>query len=155
MSLYLTSLVLFMVVLLSGLVVVALPNKQKNFIRLLLAFSGAYLLSLSFLHFLPEIYQSSGARVGLFVLLGFLIQLILEVVSGGIEHGHIHMHQKEGAKPVPPYAVIFGLGIHSFLEGMPLASGEIHAGAFTNMPLLLGIVLHKIPIAIVSLMPNF
>ncbi len=148
MTLYLIITALFVPVLIGGLVVFVLPVQKPRRIRLLLSFSGAYLLALSVLHFLPEIYQSSGSKAGLFVLLGFLIQLGLEIISGGIEHGHIHVHKSQNQKAVIPYGVIIGLGIHSFLEGMPLAFGQ---GAHTkdNFPLLLGIVFHKIPVAIV------
>lgn len=148
MTLYLTCVVLFSAVVLSGMVMFVMPFK-KDRVRLLLSFSGAYLFALSLVHFLPEIYHSAGAKAGLWVLLGFLIQLVLEIISGGIEHGHIHVHKKHGAKAVVPYAVILGLGIHSFLEGMPLAFSVEGGGAFSNTPLLMGILLHKIPVAFV------
>jgi zinc transporter ZupT len=137
-----------MPVLLSGLAVFVLPVQKPKRIRLLLSFSGAYLLALSVLHFLPEIYQSSGSKAGLFVLLGFLMQLGLEIISGGIEHGHIHVHKKDNQKAVIPYGVIIGLGIHSFLEGMPLAFNQ-DAEINQKFPLLIGIIFHKIPVAIV------
>lgn len=147
-TLYLTCVVLFTAVVLSGMMMFVMPFK-KDRVRLLLSFSGAYLLSLSLVHFLPEIYKSIGAKAGLWVLLGFMIQLVLEIVSGGIEHGHIHVHKKHGVKAVVPYAVILGLGIHSFLEGMPLAFAADRGTFFSNTPLLMGIVLHKIPVAFV------
>lgn len=148
MMLYLTCAVLFAAVVLSGMVVFVVPFK-KDKVRLLLSFSGAYLFALSLVHFLPEIYHSAGAKAGLFVLLGFLIQLVLEIISGGIEHGHIHVHHKHGGQSVVPYAVIAGLGIHSFLEGMPLAFAAEGDTVFSNTPLLLGIILHKVPVAFV------
>lgn len=145
MAIYLTASVLFISVVLSGTGVFFAPLK-KNHTRLLLSFSGAYLFSLSLVHFLPEIYQHSGSKAGIFVLVGFLIQLVLEIISGGIEHGHMHVH---GHHAKVPYAVIAGLGLHSLLEGMPLAFSVSTDSLFSNTPLLLGIVLHKIPVAIV------
>lgn len=145
MALYLTASLLFASVVLSGLGVFVFPLEKKR-IRLLLSFSGAYLFSLSLVHFLPEIYQHAGAKAGLFVLFGFLIQLVLEIISGGIEHGHIHVH-KNNTKV--PYSIIIGLGLHSFIEAMPLAFSAGEENLFSNTPLLLGIVLHKIPVAIV------
>lgn len=64
----------------SGAFIVAIlenANKQK-LIKLLLAFSGGFLLSIAFIHFLPELYSHSKASIGLYILLGFLIQLLLE-----------------------------------------------------------------------------
>ena len=145
MTLYLTSSLLFASVIISGLGVFIFPLAKKQ-IRLLLAFSGAYLFSLSLVHFLPEIYEHAGAKAGFFVLVGFLIQLLLEIASGGIEHGHIHL-KKSSIKV--PYSVIIGLALHSFIEGMPLAFAVEGDNLFTNTPLLFGILLHKIPVSIV------
>ncbi len=147
-ALYLTCVVLFSAVVLSGTAMFITPFK-KDSVRLLLSFSGAYLLTLSLVHFLPDIYTNIGSQAGLWVLVGFMIQLVLEMFSGGIEHGHIHVHKKEGAKSVVPYAVILGLGIHSFLEGMPLAFEAENGGLLSNRPLLTGIILHKVPVALV------
>lgn len=131
----------------SGAFIVAIlenANKQK-LIKLLLAFSGGFLLSIAFIHFLPELYSHSKASIGLYILLGFLIQLLLEFFSGGIEHGHIHHH----AKKKIPWGVLISLGIHSFLEGIPLAAPftgfELatthHHG--TSNTLLMGIIFTK------------
>lgn len=127
-------------------------NKSKNdqIIKLMLAFSGGFLLSIAFIHFIPELYEHSSFNIGAFILIGFLIQLVLEFFSGGIEHGHVHIH--EGAKV--PYALIIALSIHSLLEGIPLGSQlagiEIatshHHG--DDNSLFLGILFHRLPVAI-------
>ncbi len=124
-------------------------NKEK-LIKLLLAFSGGFLLSIAFIHFLPELYHHADEQIGIWILVGFLIQLILEFFSGGIEHGHIH-HHNDGRIP---WGVLIALGIHSFVEGIPLAApfigeqtatGHHHGGENT---LLMGIIFHQIPVAI-------
>ena len=128
------------------------PNKLK----LLIAFSGAYLLSITALHMLPEVFigDDRGAYFGSFVLIGFFIQVMLEYLSGGIEHGHAHTHRTAGL----PVGLMIGLCLHAFLEGMPLGAGHSHHGhehshgdSHGIEPLLLGIVLHKYPVAMVFL----
>src|ERR1700751_3752838 len=91
MTLFLYGLIAFVSVVLSGalLLVLTIP---RNPMRLLLAFSGAFLFAISMLHLIPELYASKAANVGMWILIGFLIQLLLEYVSQGIEHGHVHMH---------------------------------------------------------------
>jgi zinc transporter ZupT len=76
----------------SLLVFIIKPNKQ--IIRLLLAFSGAYLLSVTILHLLPDVYTvtTNSTTVGIFILIGIILQSILESFSKGAEHGHIHIH---------------------------------------------------------------
>lgn len=138
-------------VLLGGLIVAFFDKKDKqNIIKLLLAFSGGFLLSIAFIHFVPELYEHSTTNIGMFILLGFLIQLLLEFFSGGIEHGHIHHH---GHGKIP-WAIIISLGVHSFLEGMPLAAPFVgqetatthHHGS--DNTLLMGIIFHQLPVAV-------
>ena len=151
MVLALTILALILSVLAVGLFVSLLDKKDNDqIIKLMLAFSGGFLLSLAFIHFIPELYEHGSGRTGIYILIGFLVQLVLEFFSGGIEHGHVHSLKGSNL----PIAVVVALSLHAFLEGIPLgtelAGAEIatshhHEG---NHGLLLGILLHKIPVAI-------
>lgn len=134
---------LFSSVIISGVSVLFINISSKN-LKLLLSFSGAFLFAISVLHLIPEIYSSGTANIGIYILVGFFAQILLEFFSEGIEHGHIHIHKHDHAHSAFPYAMMIGLSIHSFLEGMPLANGDTHA----HDSLLTGIVLHNIPIAI-------
>ena len=138
-------------VLLGGLLVSFLSkSKNDHVIKLMLAFSGGFLLSIAFIHFIPELYEFHDFNIGAYILIGFLIQLILEFFSGGIEHGHIHIHG--GAKL--PIALLVALSIHSLLEGIPLGSQlagtEIatshHHG--NDNSLLFGVLFHRLPVAV-------
>jgi zinc and cadmium transporter len=136
-------LLLFLSVIASGLSVLFI-NISSTSLKLFLSFSGAFLFAISVLHLIPEIYQSGTPNIGIFILAGFFAQILLEFFSEGIEHGHIHIHKHDHKENAFPYAMMLGLSIHSFLEGMPLADITTHA----HGSLLTGIVLHNIPIAI-------
>lgn len=123
-------------VLIGFLIAFFLKKAKSTSIKLLLAFSGAYLLSLTIFEFFPEVYKSTDKMVGLFVMMGILLQIILEFLSKGAEHGHIH-HQDNKTFPL---TLFISLSIHSLLEGFPLHSHD---------SLLYGVVIHKIPIAII------
>ena len=127
-------------VLIGSLLVLFLKPSNK-IVRLLLAFSGAYLLSVTILHLVPEVYinTSNPTKIGIFVLVGILIQSILESFSKGAEHGHIHLHSDNTKFP---WLLFISLCIHAFSEGIPVHEGHNHN-------LLWAIVVHKIPIAIV------
>lgn len=137
------------VLLVATYVIFIHPLKGKS-VKLFLAFSGAYLLGISFTHLLPEVYEHSGSvRVGLFVLIGFMFQLILEFFSEGIEHAHVHIHKSSKKFPL---AMMVSLSIHAFVEGIPLEH-EIHETSFhahehSSHSLLLGIIFHNIPVTI-------
>ncbi|MDR0801674.1 ZIP family metal transporter [Fluviicola sp.] len=142
---------LLLSVVLGGVLVVLLEKKnQVRFIKLSLALSGGFLLAIAFIHFLPELYAEAHTTIGIWVLAGFLIQLFLEYFSGGIEHGHIHAH----ANKKVPYGLLISLSIHSFIEGIPLANTEVnvhnheHLTGHHHHSLLLGIILHQLPVAI-------
>ena len=113
-------------------------------IKLITAFTGAYLMALTCLHLLPDVFagsheHSADVALGAFVLLGFFLQIVLENFSGGIEHGHIHHTRK-----TIPFAMIAGLCLHAFLEAMPLTHAH-------GPHLLVGIAVHKFPVSIVLL----
>ena len=116
---------------------VSKPKDTEN-IKLLLAFSGAFLLSLTFFELLPEVYQGHNPKtIALYILGGILLQIFLEFFSKGAEHGHMHVHLKENKFPL---LLFLSLSVHALVEGVP-----IHG----NNSILYGIVIHKIPIAII------
>lgn len=152
MNLGLLTIYLALPVLLTGFVFLSLKIKAKN-LRFLLAFSAAYLFTISVTHLLPECYENSNYKmIGLFILVGFFIQILLEYFSAGIEHGHVHAHS-DSCKKHLPLGMIAGLYLHSLLEGLPIyQSGiiESHVGTVlsTQQSLVFGITVHNIPIAI-------
>lgn len=124
-----------------GALVVVLFKPSNKITRLLLSFSGAYLLSVTVLHLLPEVYSHTDGnttKFGIFILAGVLIQSVLESFSKGAEHGHIHIHSEQTKFPL---LLFISLCIHAFSEGIPILN--------ENDNLLWAIVVHKIPIAIV------
>ncbi|MGB3150955.1 MAG: ZIP family metal transporter, partial [Maribacter sp.] len=87
-------------VLLSFLLVLLTKPKKKEHFKLLLAFSGAFLLSLTIFELLPEVYESSDTKiVGVFIMLGILLQIFLEFFSKGAEHGHVHLSSESSHFP--------------------------------------------------------
>lgn len=149
-TLILNAVFLLTAVVLGGLLVVFLEKQNQNkLIKLSLAFSGGFLLAIAFTHFLPELYNENKLSIGIWILVGFLIQLFLEYFSGGIEHGHIHAH----ANKKIPFGLLISLSLHSFIEGIPLAGMEsdhatTHVVGDHQHSLLLGIILHQLPVAI-------
>ncbi|RZJ28982.1 MAG: ZIP family metal transporter [Flavobacterium sp.] len=114
-----------------------LLNPEKSRLKLLLAFSGSFLLSLTVMHLLPEVYESRDGSIGLFIMAGILFQIILEFFSKGAEHGHVHGHQHMNSIP---WLLFISLCIHAFLEGFPVSRhGDI----------AWGIAVHHFPIAII------
>ena len=122
-----------------------LKPASQRYTKLLLSFSGAYLLALTVFVLIPEVYHQHDHSldfkyIGLFVIVGVLLQIVLEFFSHGAEHGHPgHLHTAHTAFPL---SLFISLSIHSILEGFPLSHGHNH-------DLVYGIFVHKLPVAIV------
>ncbi len=136
--------ILFLTAFVSGASVILFKLKFSKNLKLLISFSGAFLLAICVLHLIPEIFSNYSEKIGIYILIGFLFQLLLEFFSNGIEHGHFHSHTKNIA--AFPLAIFISLCLHSFIEGMALIENPHE---HFNDSLLIGIVIHKIPIAIV------
>ena len=126
-------------------------------------------MGLLFLHLVPEAYafSSNVTVVGVFVLIGFLVQILLEYISMGLEHGHAHLdghYTDHDHGKFLPWAAITSLCVHALLESMPLSEGaglehhvntfghvyiHVHPKTSINSPLFIGLALHKLPVALV------
>lgn len=135
--------VLIGTVLASGSLIFLFKQDDQRILKFLLAFSGAFLIGITFLKLVPEVFSTPSVYVGLFVLLGFLLQLLLELITEGAEHGHVHEHSDE--ERVSPFLLLIGVCIHSFLEGMPIVQ---NFDTRIQHSLVLGIVVHNIPISL-------
>lgn len=164
-SLPVSYLILFLSVAVGAVVVLFWQPRDRRTIKLLTAFGGAYILAITSMHLLPVVFGSEaggssgpGASrmqlMGIWLLAGFFVQLILDYLSQGIEHGHAHHHAHDGRVP---WGMLIGLCIHAYLEGTPLAHGDHaghdhahgHAHAGVHGALLMGIVMHNVPVSIV------
>lgn len=175
-----TTIILAYALIVVGIViwVALIPGKRRvgpktmNYITI---FGGAFLFASCFINLVPHMFLGDEPsrfvtpgihfKIAAAVMLGFLIQLLLEQLTKGAEHGHNHCpcceeemeaeehhhehHHHAGhchnTSVHPVTGLLIGLSIHAFLEGMPMIDldGDIHQG------LLYGIVLHNIPIALV------
>lgn len=145
-----------MAVIIGFLIALLLQPKNKKNIKLLMAFSGSFLLTLTVTHLLPEVYHfnqhnvindvaqhvhshadGSSTSIGFFIMAGIVFQIVLEYFSKGAEHGHVHGHNK---LEKVPWLLFISLCIHALFEGMPLSQ---------HPELAWGIGIHHLPITII------
>jgi len=128
-------------------------------VKLFNAFAGAYLLSVTFLHLLPELYGAhahvhdrgdaamvSPVTLGVLMLAGFFVQVLLDVISLGVEHGHVHVVGDRF-----PRGVVLGLCLHAFVEALALGDPAQHHDPDSRRMLLWSIVLHNYPVTVALL----
>lgn len=132
-------LILILTCLLSGSFALVFQKNEK-IIKAVEVFGGAFLLAVCFLDILPIIYTKISINnstnlfffVGMFVLLGFFLQLVLEFLP------------QSNSKKGNAMMLLLGVSLHAFFEGFALVtSGNI------NTLLFIGVIIHNIPIAII------
>ena len=144
-------LILFVTAFSAGMLVFVLPKNKSLDFRLTLVFAGSYLFSITIIHILPEIFagENNPPGIGIFILIGFFLQLFLEYFTSGVEHGHIHnpSHHNHSHAHISPVFLLLALCIHAFLEGTLLSHPSDSHQHDDIRALLIGIVLHKMPAA--------
>jgi zinc transporter ZupT len=135
------NLLLFIITFAGGSIPLWFKGLDDRRMHYLLAFSGSFLLSITFLHLLPETFTELGAKAGFFLLAGFFLQLLIQRITHGIEHGHVHVDHH--SHHIPLTSIILGLSVHAFMEGLPL--GFNYRMGATEPSLFLAVAAHKLP----------
>lgn len=128
---------LFLAVVTGYIVALILQKRDLKNMEVFMAFSGAFLLSITVFELLPHVFESPSHNIGLYIMLGILLQIFLEFFSKGAEHGHIHLHSESKHFP---WVLFISLSIHAFMEGFPISEEN---------NLLIAIIIHKVPVAII------
>lgn len=140
---------IFLATIINGLVafagafsLVISPTIVKKMLILLVAFSAGALLGGAFLHLIPEaLLELEINPVFGYALLGFGGFFLIERFL----HWH-HCHQEEGQCQIHPvsYLILFGDGIHNFIDGLVIASSFLVDFRFGIVTTLL-IISHEFP----------
>lgn len=144
---------LYLGVLLSGIAYSKIITKKTQWTVWLSVFGSAFLFAICFIHLLPEVYRwgyehdaaSDSVKIaGIAVLLGFILQLLLENLGGGHEHAHFHSTATRNIEKKTAMLFLIGLCTHAFLEGMALIhENHVETGMFY------GVLVHNLPLSMV------
>lgn len=127
---------------LSGIILQKQFEKHsKQFLAHTILFSGSFLMGISLFGLLPELYDTI-IQAGVWIGVGFFFQILLEKVTGGIDHGHIHSNNL----PKSTMVLFAGLMMHALFEGYSAGlSYNMKEGVISGM--VAGISIHEIPAA--------
>jgi zinc and cadmium transporter len=118
-----------------------LKIKTSKLISFTVIFSGSFLLGIALFGLMPELFDNIK-EAGLWIVLGFLLQIILERFTGGLGHGHIHSHDV----PKNELVLFAGLMLHALFEGYSAGlTNYLTPGLLSGM--VMGIAIHEIPAA--------
>jgi zinc and cadmium transporter len=133
---------LFFFPFIGGVIGLSIKSEKTKQLKLFLAFSGAFLVSITILNLVPEVYEQMGHTAGYFILGGFFFQIVIDYFTQGIEHGHLHTHKHHDTFPI---SIFIALSVHALLEGFGV--GGITFTEHTRSNLVFAIGLHELPAA--------
>src|SRR5690606_41088817 len=106
--------VLLIASVLAGVLLGKFFGEKEKFAKNLLILSAGFLITVCVNEVFPAVYQSGDSHIGLCVIAGVIMQMLLESLTKGFEHGHFHHHSDSQILPV---ALILGMFVHAFIEG--------------------------------------
>jgi zinc and cadmium transporter len=133
---------LFFFPFLGGVIGLTIQSEKTRQLKLFLAFSGAFLISITILNLIPEVYEKIGHQAGYYILAGFFLQIVVDFFTKGIEHGHLHFHEFKKGFPI---SVFLALSLHAFIEGLGLGGDAFSEATQNNLVFAIG--LHELPAA--------
>ncbi|MCL2484570.1 MAG: ZIP family metal transporter [Endomicrobia bacterium] len=125
--------------MLGAVLVLRFHEKAKKHSFLIINFSAGVMLTIAFVHLIPESMDTNSAA-SLYVLAGFLIMFFLQfvVLFHPCHNDDCHTHTKIGI------AAASGLSFHSLIDGLIIAAG-FAAGEGLGILTTLAVLLHRFP----------
>ncbi len=115
----------------------------------MLAFAAGFMIAVGLLDLVPEALARGGREAAIVVLGGYLAVHVTQHVIGTHFHFGEETHSVSGAVSV---AALVGLILHTFVDGVAVASG-LGIGGAVGALVFTAVILHKVPegLAIASL----
>jgi ZIP family zinc transporter/zinc and cadmium transporter len=117
---------------------------ERRYLRYFIALGSGFMLATAIIEMLPESFRLAGARAPLFILIGyFLVHFFEHTVTSHFHFGE-ETHEQEFAHAHRSVSVLIGLLIHTFFDGIAIASGFLVSN-WLGWVIFLAVFLHKVP----------
>lgn len=122
---------------------------SERALRLVVALSAGFLVSVAFVGLLPEAIERQGPSAAVIALLGYLLVHLMQPMLGRHAHGPADVHRVGQFAGI---AALAGLIVHTFADGVAIASG-FQVSAQLGLLVFVAVLLHKVPegLAVASL----
>jgi zinc and cadmium transporter len=117
---------------------------SRQYLKYFLALGAGFMLAAAILEILPESVVLSGHRAYVLVLIGYFIVHFFEHTLAPHFHFGEETHVEHFVPDHAGISALLGLSIHTFFDGVAIASGFLVSGWLGGI-IFLAIVLHKIP----------
>ncbi len=127
-----------------GGAVIVQKNWDRSYLRYFVALGSGFMLATALLEMMPESMQLAPTKAPALIVGGyFLVHLFEHTVSPHFHFGE-ETHAEEFIAAHKGYSVLFGLAIHTFFDGIAIASGFL-VSSWLGWVIFLAVFLHKIP----------
>jgi ZIP family zinc transporter/zinc and cadmium transporter len=127
--------------LLGALLVTSRTRWSAAALDAMLAFAAGFMIAVALIDLFPEALARGGHSAALVALGGYLAVHITQHVIGTHFHFGEETHDVSGAVSV---AALVGLLLHTFVDGVAVASG-VDVGGAVGALVFLAVILHKVP----------
>jgi zinc and cadmium transporter len=127
-----------------GGAVIVQKNWERSYLKYFVALGAGFMLATAIVEIFPASIQLRGKSAGFLVLLGYLIVHFFEHTVTPHFHFGEEVHEEEFIQRHKGYSVLLGLLIHTFFDGIAIASGFI-VSDWLGWVIFLAVFLHKIP----------
>jgi zinc transporter ZupT len=127
-----------------GGAIVVQGNWERRYLRYFVALGSGFMLATALVEMVPASLKLNPARAPLFILTGYLIVHFFEHTLARHFHFGEETHAAEFERAHRSYSVLLGLLIHTFFDGIAIASGFI-VSAWLGWIIFFAVFLHKIP----------
>jgi zinc and cadmium transporter len=117
---------------------------ERRYLKYFVALGAGFMLATSVVEMVPASLELRGRSAAFLVLVGYLIIHFFEHTVTPHFHFGEEIHTHEFVHPRKGYSVLFGLIIHTFFDGIAIASGFLVSN-WLGWIIFLAVFLHKIP----------
>jgi len=117
---------------------------DRRYLKYFVALGAGFMLATSFVEMVPESLRLAGPKAPLIILVGYLIVHFFEHTVTPHFHFGEETHADEFIHTHKSYSVLVGLMIHTFFDGIAIASGFL-VSSWLGWVIFLAVFLHKIP----------
>jgi zinc and cadmium transporter len=127
-----------------GGAIIVQKHWDRSYLKYFIALGSGFMLATAILEMIPESARLSAERTPLFVLAGYLLVHFFEHTVTPHFHFGEETHHDEFLHAHKSYRVLFGLLIHTFFDGIAIASGFLVSN-WLGWVVFLAVFLHKVP----------
>ncbi len=127
-----------------GGAIIVQKHWERSYLKYFIALGSGFMLATALVEMIPESLQLSGRTSLMYVLGGYLVVHFFEHTLAPHFHFGEETHAHEFEKPHKSYSVLLGLLIHTFFDGIAIASGFL-VSEWLGWVIFVAVFLHKVP----------